>query len=272
MRKLILLATIILGLNTITKAQVSVSEENDVKNFRFGLKGDLSINWLKAEENEAKNQGVGIGYAWGLQTEFKLNNTISFVTGLNLLSSAYTLNYEPRASYYVLNAENKYVDISSNTQGQYDTANQTKYLLNSRNFRANYVNIPIGLKMKTKEIGYMTYFGEFGGNINVLTKSKAITDKVNLNGNNVEITNKIMTSSTGRVTAGIKVGGGAEYNFSGTTSLFCGVYYNHYFTNALRKNDKYLQTPDLLSTSGEYKSAGLVAIPGAVSLTVGILF
>jgi hypothetical protein len=34
------------------------------------------------------------------------------------------------------------------------------------------VNIPIILKMKTKEIGYFTYFGEFGAVLGFKTKAR----------------------------------------------------------------------------------------------------
>ena len=46
------------------------------------------------------------------------------------------------------------------------------YWLKERKYKVNYVTIPIGLKLKTKEIGYLTYFGEFGGNIGIPYKTR----------------------------------------------------------------------------------------------------
>lgn len=283
MKKLILLATVLFGLNSITNAQVSVTEDNDIKNFRFGLKGDMSLNWLTpAEKKEILNNGVGFGYSWGLQLEFKLNKTISFNTGLNLLTSSYKLDYKnaPSAgtSSYVLDANSDFVDISGNTDGTYDTSSTFRYNLEQRSFKANYVNIPVLLKMKTNEIGYMTYFGEFGANLNILVQSRVKKDEgvkditPGVTANEAFVNEDLdMTKSAGIFNAGLRIGGGAEYNFSGSTSLFFSLHYNHYFLSTLRTKDKYLQKENLLE-AGTYKSAGQKVTPGAISLTVGILF
>ena len=55
--------------------------------------------------------------------------------------------------------------------------------LKSRTYKNNYVTIPVGIKMKTKEIGYMTYFGEFGLNLAFRTGTK-IADDVDYLGDN----------------------------------------------------------------------------------------
>ncbi len=287
MKKTLLVIAVLLGINTINTAQVSVTEDNDIKNFRFGLKGDLSFNWLNPEDKkELLNNGTGVGYAWGLQLEFRLNKTVSVVTGLNLLSQAYKLDYNSASAAgttrYVLDLNEEFVDLSDNTNGSVDST-QRLFELNYRSLRGNFINIPLTLKMKTNEIGYMTYFGEFGVNINILTKGKVVTDEVNavsfttvdtvLTINRVQATNEDLdaSKSMGIFNMGIKIGGGAEYNISGSTSLFFGVHYNHYFLNALRGNDKFIQKEDVLQP-GTFKSAGQKAIPGAVSVTVGILF
>ncbi len=290
MKKTLLVIAVLLGINTINTSQVSVTEDNDIKNFRFGLKGDLSFNWLNPEDKkELLNNGTGVGYAWGLQLEFRLNKTVSVVTGLNLLSSAYKLNYSSGSasatSQYVLRASEEFEDLSEYTNGFNDTTSSLRlFELNSRSIRANYINIPLSLKMKTNEIGYMTYFGEFGVNINILTKGRVIEDDVNfislsmpdsvlVRANPVSSTNEDLdiTKSMGLFNMGVRIGGGAEYNFSGSTSIFFALHYNHYFTNALRTKDKFLQKENV-DSPGTFISAGQKALPGAISLTVGILF
>src|SRR3989442_1614163 len=49
--------------------------------------------------------------------------------------------------------------------------------LNSRYYKTTYIVIPLYLKMKTKQIGAMTYYGEFGLNASIRLKSK-VTDDV----------------------------------------------------------------------------------------------
>lgn len=272
---------IFLGLAILSSIYTLNAQESGDKNFRFGLKGDLSFNWLNSQnKKELLNDGLGLGYAWGLQLEFKLGKTVSFVSGLNLTSSTFKLNYKDASSAgisrYVLNINEEFVELKDN--GVYDTVNQSLYQLHNRKFKGNYINIPLTLKMKTNEIGYMTYFGEFGANINILTKGRVIKDEgvtTPVGGAQTGYIKEdlIMSKSMGLVNLGLKIGGGAEYNFSGSTSMFFALHYNHYFLNALRSNDKYLQKQDLLVTNEvKYKSAGQKVIPGAVTLTLGILF
>jgi opacity protein-like surface antigen len=300
MKKLILLATIFFGLSTITTAQVSVTEENDIKNFRFGLKGGLSVDWLNVD-NDKKFQagGAGVGYHWGLQMEFRLNKTLSFVTGLSLTTNNLKINYTGATSadtvLYILNKDEEFVDFGADTASIFSsmlTPTNNVYWLKNRSIKANYVNIPVALKMKTKEIGYFTYYGQFGANIGIRTGAKTndvtqeltfgVDSLVNtndfygsnttINSGDVNLEKLDVTSAIQPVRLGLRIGGGAEYNFSGTTSMYFEVNYNHYFTNALRKESKetYLNALDYVDKA--FENVGAKVIPGSVSLTVGVLF
>ncbi len=298
MKKIILLATLLIGISSITSAQVSVSEDNDIKNFRFGLKGGLSIDWLNVD-NDKKFQsgGTGLGYHWGLQLEFRLNKTLSFVSGISLTTNSLKINYSGASSadtvLYVLDRDENFVDFPDDTAGVFSnmlTPTNNVFWLKNRAIKANYVNIPIALKMKTKEIGYFTYFGQFGANIGIRTgakttdgvdrlvfKTDSLVNTETLYSSNTELTSteneKLdLTSAVQPVRLGLKIGGGAEYNFSGSTSMYFEVNYNHYFTNGLRKESKetYLNALDYVDKT--FENVGAKAIPGSVSLTVGILF
>ncbi len=127
--------------------------------------------------------------------------------------------------------------------------------------------------MKTNEIGYLTYFGQFGANIGIKTKARVYDEsKLVSNGNVVNHEKLDLTDGVQPIRFGITIGGGAEYNFSGSTSMFFGLQYNHYFTNTLttEKNEKYLRKYDF--TDNTFNNVGAKALAGSVSLTVGILF
>lgn len=290
MKKLILLATVLFGLNSITNAQVSVTEDNDIKNFRFGLLGGLSLDWLNVDNDKKfETGGIGLGNHWGLQLEFKLNNTLSFVSGLSLTSNTLRLNYNTASSadtvLYILNKDEEFVDFPSDSANisstMMDPTNNV-YWLQGRKIKANYVNIPIALKMKTKEIGYMTYFGQFGANIGIKTGSKSndMVQKVvidtlgayTFNSESIELTKLDLSKAVQPVRVGLKIGFGVEYNVSGSTSIYGELNYNHYFTNALRKesNETFLNKYDYADK--RFENVGAKVIPGSISLTVGVLF
>jgi hypothetical protein len=270
---------------TTTQAQVSVTEDNNIKNFRFGLKGELAFDWLNSDNpNKILNNGVGLGYDWGMQLEFRLADNFSFVSGLSLRTASYKINYKDASEadpiMYILDRNSELVERKED--GSFDTLNHRMYLMDTRNFKTNYVTIPLLIKMKTKEIGYLTYFGQFGANLGFATKSRAndsgrqiITDTSSVNYGQFitayENENINVSKSVVPLRAGLVVGGGAEYNISGSTSLFFSLHYNHNFISYLKANDKYTQRPDL-NNPGKFVSGGYKMVPGAIVLTVGVLF
>lgn len=271
---------ILLGLALMSAMNTLNAQESASKNVRFGIKGDLSFDWLNSSnKKKLLNGGVGIGYDWGLQLEFRIADNFSFVSGLTLKTSSYKLDFAgaPDADrvVYILDKNSELVERKEN--GSFDTLNQKAYAINTRNYKTNYINIPLVLKMKTKEIGYLTYFGQFGANLAFATKTRVkdsgfeldtTSNKFTVSYNNTEIN---ASKSIIPVRAGIVVGGGGEYNFSGSTSLFFALQYNHYFTSYLKSNDKYTQKEDAV-TPGKFVSGGYKTLPGSISLTVGILF
>lgn len=269
--KKILLFSFIYLLGNISFAQLDNSQ-NNVKNFRFGLKGNLSIDWMKPE-NKKKfvSNGSGLGYGWGAQLEYRLNKTASIVTGIGIQTAIGKIGFYEASSkdsvFYILNKDEEFLEF--NTTNLLDSTN-TSFWLKDRKYKINYITIPIALKMKTKEIGYFTYYGTFGLNLGIKTKA-TVED-------NVEILNAVTTNSdldlnSGASIArtGIIIGGGAEYTISGSTALFFDLTYNYFFSNALNGDDKYLGVKDYTVDTG-FKNINQKAIPGSVALTVGILF
>ena len=112
MKKIVITALLILPLLSF------IAQEEEGKNFRFGLMGNTSIGWLTPDdERKFSSGGVGLGLGWGLQMEFKLGKTTSFVTGLNLESYKASLNYDDpdlsatsKPTYYDLNSDFEYFD------------------------------------------------------------------------------------------------------------------------------------------------------------------
>ena len=148
-------------------------------------------------------------------------------------------------------------------------------MLASREYRINYVTIPITLKLKTPEIGAFTYFGQFGVNLSIKTKAKSVSDEgVIINNNGKPPQDIDITNDMGFLNMGLNIGAGFEYNLAGSTSVVVGINYHNGFTNVLRTTSKQLKTRTFNSTTqtydlGEYTQK---ATSNYVSLTIGILF
>ena len=61
-------------------ANVGLAQENEIKNFRFGLVVDPSVNWLKPEGKIIAKNGAGVKFGGGIILEFRLAKVASFQT------------------------------------------------------------------------------------------------------------------------------------------------------------------------------------------------
>src|ERR1044071_4853211 len=165
-------ALILVLMLTLGAGFTYAQDENNLKNFRFGLVATPSLNWYKTEDAKKKEKaGVKGGFGWGLQMEFRLNKVASLVTGLQVNYDRGNINFIDTANFLYDTQDEGYLSIE-------DTAGKTfvAYKLNSRLYKTNYVILPLYLKMKTNEIGMMTYYGEFGLISGIRLKSKTTDD------------------------------------------------------------------------------------------------
>ncbi len=248
-------------------------DENNLKNFRFGLKATPMFNWLRPDDKKLDGGGLAMGFKYGLITEFRLNNVASFTTGIEGSHVGGKLNYNDSAVYRVFDD----AFISAEDYTGLDSASKSKsgrYLLKSSSIRVTYITIPLTLKLKTKDIGGMTYYGMFGGDLNIKAGSK-LTDNSNLSaltapasGTKFDPTKIDYAKDMNFFTVNLNVGGGLEYNLSGTTSFIAGLNYNRGFLSAT-KTDSDILTKGKLETAGPYVQKSFM---DGIAVTLGILF
>jgi len=162
-------------------------------------------------------------------------------------------------------------------------------VLRERKYKLNYVEIPLTIKLRTSEIGYITYWGQFGLGLGFATSSKA-EDKLDFilqqnptsglwsesSKNQIEEVLPDISGDIVPVRASMVVAAGIEYALSGNTSAVFGVTYNNGFTNVLdgngiEKDDDGLpvfETGDATTP----KQFDLKSISNHFQFTLGILF
>jgi hypothetical protein len=283
-------------------ANVGLAQENEIKNFRFGLVIDPSVNWMKPEGKIIAKNGAGVKFGGGVILEFRLAKVASLQTGIrihgdggkvkynnddlqkpnsNVVSYFYTTADDVIAPYQAPDSANAFY-TSASTKGK------TQFQLNERQYKATYITIPLVLKLKTKEIGTMTYFGQFGINSSFRWKATAndeVTEiKQGPTGFSLGVSEKKskvdVTKDVAFFKAALTFGLGAEMNLSGTTSLTFGLNYNLGFTNFVKGESDYLakRTTDanysypLAQTNVVTSKMPQEIKSSAVVLTVGVLF
>ena len=262
-------------------------QQTELRKLRFGLYAQGSLGWLSPEQQKKYSRGsLGLGYGWGFDMEINFNNNTTLRTGINLSNFKAGLNYYnsdltlSNETYYVLDASENYVTWNGNTPPEGDL-----YQLYNRNYKVNYVNIPIILKLKTNEIGYFTYYGEFGATLGF--KTKALVDDeikpLDYNQSDSTFSNSLSLNqklyildinadkSTQPIRFGLNLGAGAEYNLSGNTSLFFQLNWNYFINNLLTRpeNESFLREE---ISKGVFNAVNAKAFPGNIVLSFGILF
>lgn len=275
----------------ITKA--AVADDDKDKKVRFGLKVTPTPTWLRSNDTKVVDKaGVKFGFGFGLQLEFRLGSTAAFVTGIggDFLGGKQTYK---NGQGYVLTEDNKYKDSEKTTwtdppatmaMTQSITTEDKFYELKSRSVKATYITIPIMLKLMTKDINGMKYFGMFGGNIAVQTKFRASEELSELKYN--AVSGKYEASGTTTVNdmrpagdlipfnVGLNVGLGFEYNLSGSTSFFMNANYIRGFVNQYQPNSEIMvdQLKDNLNGALKPEKSKQSAFSDGVQLNIGFLF
>ncbi len=291
MKKILLLVSSCLLLVNSLSAQDNKTDDAD-KKFRFGLKITPTPTWFRSDiQKNIKKEGLKFGFGFGLQTEFRINSTASFVTGIggDFLGGKQTY---VNGQGYILDKDNNYTDFvktdfTTGAPSFTATTNTNKfYEIKSRNVKATYVTIPLLLKLMTKDISGLKYFGMFGGNLAIQTGYKATDEITELKFNNTTLKYE-SGSATSTITEmrpsgdlipfnlGLNVGLGAEYNLSGTTSLFLSVNYLRGFVNQYQGTSEIMVDKILENVNNSTKpSSGSKqsAFSDGVQINIGILF
>jgi Outer membrane protein beta-barrel domain len=180
---------------------------------RLGLKVAPCITWMNPNEKNYIYNGAAAGISFGFISEFHFGEHYAITSGFN------------------------FSFLSGNLQFPYALSHDTGSLDRKYNFR--YLEVPLMVKMKTKEYGNFNFFGQigFGTGFNLRTK---VTDNF-MTGNHGTITDKknLTTSEVCFIREAILVGLGTEYKIDESVSLIVGLSYSNSLNNVLLgKNTK----------------------------------
>lgn len=246
------------------------AQESDMddRKIRFGLMATPNLGWMRPSITEFDKDGaqtrLGFGYGLMLDYKFSASPNYLFSTGINLTTNGGGLVEAYDSLNIGLNGESSYFTGTLN-----------------RTYRFQYVNIPILLKMRTNEIGYMTYFGAIGFDLGIRTRAFANDDYTwkqaglaPADQKDVNIENQINLFRLG-----INLTAGGEFNLSGNTNAYVGVGWHNAFTNVFRKtaDNKILVPtsdgfPSLNSDGFAIVGKNKAAVSNYVSLDLGIYF
>ncbi|RLD48485.1 MAG: hypothetical protein DRI94_12460 [Bacteroidetes bacterium] len=209
--------------------------------FTGGIAVSPIISYMKPDiSKKVENNKMKFGFNVGLVGDINLTKNFAISTGINVNNFGGSLKYTDSIASFS-------VDL-----GTSDTA----YSLNSGaivDYKLQFVEIPISIKGKTNEIGYMTYFLRAGINPMFRWKAKGI-----VNGGTIA-DNESIKKEVAPLFMAYNIGGGFYYSLGGSTKLMVEVVYKNGLT-------------DITKTTFYNVSKSDKIILNSISLRVGILF
>ena len=178
----------------------------------FGIHAAPVISWFSTDINEVKNVGARPGFNFGLTYNKYFASNYSFSTGISLLNAGGRL-------------------VSNDTTVM-DFTNFKSTVLpgNPVVYKIKYLAFPIGLKLQTNQIGYLTFFSDLGLDPKIVISRKADIPSLNITGENASNELRMFNLSY-HITAGI------EYSLGGTTAIILGLNFDNNFLDITKNHE-----------------------------------
>lgn len=201
---------------------------------RFGLTLSPHVSWLSSGDKELKANGPYLGFSYGMLVDILIPTNYAFATGILVSYEGGKLTYVDSTKF------NSYPDLL------YPPGTEVDY-------KIQYIEIPLSLKLRTNQIGYITYFGQFGlqGGIAIRSRADLTTLSGDLNETKVNFGKDVTPGNIG-----LLVGAGLEYQLSGNTALLVGLQFHNGFV-------------DVTDNPKNYKSSSTLA---HFRLQIGVFF
>lgn len=211
MRKIILSLSILLTITMVSQAQKT----------RFSVFANPCLNWFQSDGKKVDNISPVFGFDAGLTIDKYFADNYAISTGLSIGTLGGKIDYNKE-------------DITFNTP---DTTIKIPMKTNIK-YSLQYITLPLGLKFKTKEIGYFTYFAHLGLTTQININAKATSDNSKLDNDNI-------SKDIALFNMGYHIGGGAQYSIGGNTAIILGITFTNGFIDVTNNDNSKITTSSL---------------------------
>lgn len=177
---------------------------------KLGLKVAPNMCWMNTSTKGYSYDGVNAGITVGFVSDIYFAERYAFSTGFNF-------------DYY--SGKLKYADSLPVTGGKINGVMTRKYSL-------FYLEIPVTVKMQTKEFGRFSFYGQIGFGTGFRLTATASDEFIGDDGKTTTEKNDIRDETT-LIRESVIIGVGTEYHIDQDTRLFFGISYSNSLNNVL---------------------------------------
>lgn len=237
---------------------LSSASAQSTGDFKFGLQFSPTFSSLNTPNNLINGDGTNLGIKLGLMGEYYFTDQYSFHTGLGFhFNAGGTLRYDEEFTKVDIWRESIDEVLPVNAPRDTSSGNGYKYGL-------QYLEVPLGLTLRTREFGYIRYFVRPALHLGILTQARGeVRGYAGLS----EDERFNISSEVNAVNLGWSIGGGIEYAVSTSTALIAGLAYQSGFADVTTDNDTEIIREGRSATEDD--SRGKI---GSFVITLGVMF
>ena len=238
------------------------------QDFRFGFQVSPNVSWINSNDNTITREGTNTGLKLGVMGEYYFTERYAITGGLGFaFNQGGTLMHEIGGNFF---SES---DLSNPALNTGDRPLPDNVMLT---YKIQYVEIPIGLKMRTDEIGYFRYFAEIPI-FPIAIRSQA---RGNIEGGDINETDLNINKDVTLFGLSWGLGGGVEYSISSNTAIVVGLYFQNGIIDVTDNSARQAitlitdnNTPDdITDDMWETRAEDSNARIGNITLRIGVLF
>lgn len=180
--------------------------------WRFGVFVDPQFSWFSPDVKSVDRDGMRFHIKGGLEADRYFANNYAITTGISISNAGGIVTYD---STVVLRLRDNEESVAANSPVKY---------------KIQYISVPLGLKLKSNEIGYFSFYANVG-----FTGSVRIGSKLDIDDN--DVSDAAVKEDVRLFNMSYYFGGGIEYSLGGNTAINVGIVYNNGFLDVLDNRD-----------------------------------
>lgn len=188
--------------------------ELSAQGLRFGVHFDPQFSWMNPQARDIKKSNTFIGINGGLIVENYFAENYAFSTGLELGNQGGSLKFSEPTT---INVYNEVDSLEAGTTVDY---------------RLQYISIPTGIKLKSNQIGYFTYFVMLGFTPQLNINAKGTSSDSDRTLDKDDISEEINLFNLA-----YHFGGGIEYAIGEDTAIILGILYHNGFLDVTKSGN-----------------------------------
>jgi hypothetical protein len=180
---------------------------NAQQKITFGVHADPIICWFGSDNSSVKNEGARPGFNFGLTYNKYFGDNYSFSSGINIISAGGRLVSSDTTRLQLDNYQNGIAKVLPG---------------GAMIYKVQYLSIPLGLKLQTNQIGYITFFTDLGLDPKVVIGGSVDVPSLDIKGEKA-------LSELRTFNLSYHIMAGIEYSLGGNTAFVLGLGFDNNF-------------------------------------------